>query len=751
MKRLLFGILILMCSFSVLAQKATVYGEVFDENGDPLIGATVRTADYGTTTDENGKYRLSLNAGTYTVLYSYIGYSETTKTLTLTENQQLEVNVALSEGVEILKTATVTSGRYEKPLGEVTVSLEVIKPTLIENSNTIQVDEVLTKVPSLTIVDGQANIRNGSGYSYGAGSRVLLLVDDLPALQGDAGFPNWDFVPVENISQVEVLKGAASALYGSSAMNGIINIRTAYPTAEPYTKISTFVTGYGSPKNEAMKWWSDTTVTPGIVGFSFAHRQKFGKLGLVLGAYGVGDQSFRKEEYKNYGRFNVNTSYLVTDELLVGVNVNVQRGNNANFFLWQNDTTGALLPMDNTVTTNKNSKLIIDPYVTYTKGNSKHKLAGRFFDINNKQANDLADQSIKSRQLYGSYQFQQNFEASDLILTAGIVGSRTVINAALYGDSTYRTSNSAVFLQLDKKLIDKLNLSLGVRYERNTIASPNNAAKEQKPVMRAGANYQLGQATYLRGSFGQGYRFPTVAEKYISTSLGAINIFPNDTLTSETGWSTEIGVKQGFKIGNFKGYFDAVYYWMEYNNMMEFIFDNYGNSLNTFGFASLNIGNTRVRGVDLSAAGFGKIGKIETALLTGYTYSSPKYKDFEAVDLAKNSSTENVLKYRFNHTFKADLYLTYEKISLGWSTQTYSFMENIDWVFTQDFAVNGAGRFRDNHNGLTVVSDLRLAYEIIKDLKVSFLVKNIMKEEYALRPGLLNAPRSFSVRVDYKL
>ena len=109
-------------------------------------------------------------------------------------------------------------------------------PTLIENTNAPTVEGSIQKVPGVTLIDGQANIRGGAGYSYGAGTRVLLLVDDMPILTGDSGYPDWDAIPVENISQVEVIKGAASALYGSSAMNGIINIRTAYPSSEPKTK-----------------------------------------------------------------------------------------------------------------------------------------------------------------------------------------------------------------------------------------------------------------------------------------------------------------------------------------------------------------------------------------------------------------------------------------------------------------------------------------------------------------------------------
>ena len=62
------------------------------------------------------------------------------------------------------------------------------------------------------------------------------MVDDMPLISGDAGQVQWSRIATENINQVEVIKGAASALYGSSALNGIINIRTAFPKQKDIDK-----------------------------------------------------------------------------------------------------------------------------------------------------------------------------------------------------------------------------------------------------------------------------------------------------------------------------------------------------------------------------------------------------------------------------------------------------------------------------------------------------------------------------------
>lgn len=745
--------LLLGCAALLHAQNGTVSGRVTDTDGQPLIGATLSAGSAIAVTDTAGRYALSLPFGEWSVAASYIGYTTSKRTLTVSAAPAV-ADFQLEAASQLLQTATVTGSRFEQALGEVTVSLEVIKPALLENTNTIQVNEVIEKIPSVTVVDGQANIRSGSGYSYGAGSRVLLLIDDLPALQGDASFPSWSFVPVENIAQIEVVKGAGSALYGSSAMNGIINIRTAYPTSDPYTRVSLTGTAYDTPRDAAMRWWNDTTATPGRLGAQLAHRQRIGKkLDLVLGGYYLREQSFRQGEYDRYGRFNVNTRYRVSDKLNFQLNTNVQTGRSANFFIWQNDSTGALLPRDGTLADNENFKITVDPSVTYYRGTGRHKLMGRLYHLQNVQGTDLTDQSVRSTQYYGEYQFQRKIDAAQLVVTTGVVASQTLVNAALYGNTTHTASNAAFYVQADKKFGDRLNVSAGLRYESNTISNPDSAkapSSEVQPVTRIGLNYQLAKFTYLRASYGEGYRFPTIAEKYISTNIGnALFVFPNDSLRSETGWSAEIGLKQGFKIGTgFQGYIDLAAFWMEYNDMMEFTFGVYPQG---FGFASLNIGDTRIRGLDASIAGQGKIGAVLHQTLIGYTYTEPTYRNFEEINVALNSSPENILKYRFEHILKFDYAIDWKGLSAGLAVLGYSHMKSIDAVFENDFILPGVRAFRETYNTGSWVVNARIAYQITPQIKASFLVNNLTNTTYALRPALLDAPRNASVRVDYQI
>lgn len=92
--------------------------------------------------------------------------------------------------------------------------MDVIDAGQIENTHTLSIDEAVQQVPGVTILDDQASIRGGNGYSYGVGSRVLLMLDELPFLTGASSEAKWNFLPIENISSMEVIKGASSALYG---------------------------------------------------------------------------------------------------------------------------------------------------------------------------------------------------------------------------------------------------------------------------------------------------------------------------------------------------------------------------------------------------------------------------------------------------------------------------------------------------------------------------------------------------------
>jgi outer membrane receptor protein involved in Fe transport len=740
------------------AQQASIRGQITDAHtNEPLYAATIQVGANGTFTLGDGTYNLDLEAGTHEVLVSYVGYKNSSQQITLRAGENLTLNVTLLPEATMLNTATVTAGKHEKPLGEVTVSLEVLKPELIENTSKTSLDEAIEKIPGVTVIDGQANIRGGSGFSQGAGSRVLLLVDDVPILQADAGYPNWDDVPIENIEQIEVIKGAASALYGSSALNGIINVRTAYARSEPETKISAFSTVYLNPKDERLKWWDSQPFT---YAGSVSHKRKIDKLDLVVGGFYINEDSYNRDTYKEYGRFNFNARYRLTDRLSFGLAGNFNKGQSGSFFYWASDTT-AYVGQPSTINSRKRFRYNIDPFLTYfDKSGNRHRILSRFYDVDNDNSNN---QSNQSQLWYAEYQFQRRFSKIDLIVSAGIVGSGTRVEAELYGDTTFTSRNLAGYVQADKKLFGRLNLSAGFRYEHNLLINPGfiypqgvvdpSNERESKPVFRIGANYRLFDFTYLRASWGQGYRFPSVAEKFIVTNAGGFFVLPNPTLRSESGWTTELGIKQGFQIASFEGFFDLSAFLMKYSNMMEF-------NLAGLGFRSTNIGETEIKGFEISVAGRGRIWGQPFNLISGYTYIDPRFLDFDPTPIppgepgtigqinANNSSlkTDNILKYRSKHTFKLDLETSIQDFSVGLESFYNSKIEAIDAAFL--LIVPGLANFRQNDDKGVLLFNVRTAYRINDNFKVSFIAGNIFNNLYAARPGLMDAPRNLTLRLD---
>ncbi|GJM35306.1 MAG: hypothetical protein DHS20C18_43070 [Saprospiraceae bacterium] len=765
LSRKMFSFLLTACLITTAySQKGIVKGKVLDiETDEPLVAATVYVNNgAGTITDYDGNFELKLLPGDYELMASYVGYKGTSKGIKVIVDQTIEASFSLDVESSLLNTATVTSGKFEKPLGEVTVSLEVLKPEVIANTNKTALDDVLQKIPGVTVMDGQANIRGGSGFSQGAGSRVLLLVDDIPILQADAGYPNWDDVPIENIAQIEVVKGAASALYGSSALNGIINVRTAFAKAEPETRVSTSYTHYFDPKEASLKWWDRAPYTSAT---SISHKRKIGKFDLVAGAYYFNEDSYNKDTYNKFGRINFNTRYHLSDRFVFGVNANFNKGASGSFFYWKTDTL-AYLPAPNTSASRKRLRFNIDPYATfYDKGDNRHKFMGRFYSVDNDNDNN---QSNQSQLYYGEYQFQKQFPSSNLAITTGVVGMGTNVDAELYGDTTFSSRNFAGYVQVEKKFWKRLNVSAGFRYEHNLLINPGfdfsgsqasgtvepSREKESKPVVRFGLNYQLYQATYIRASLGQGYRFPTVAEKFIVTDLGGFDIIPNPELQSETGWSSEIGIKQGFKISSFEGFIDLAGFVMNYQNMMEF-------NINGGSFQSTNIGNTEIKGFEVSLAARGNILGLPVSLLTGYTYIDPRFVEFDTsnppageqktigqINANNSSIDENILKYRSRHTFKLDLEANYKFLTFGVESFHNSHIEAIDNFF--NVFVGGLRKFREENNNGYTLHNFRVAVEVIEDLRISLLLGNAFNRKYSIRPALLEGPRNLSARVDYK-
>ena len=828
-KWLLFGLLL----YAGVSQSQSIYGVITEKySGELLIGANIITENnQGVASDINGQYTLNLQEGSHKITFKYIGYNDVIKQINLKKDERKKIDLQMTLNSEQLSTVVVSAGKFEQKIEEITVSMEVVKPALIENKNTTDIQTVMDQVPGVNITDGQANIRGGSGWSYGAGTRVLVMVDDMPLISGDAGQVQWKLIGTENINQIEVIKGASSVLYGSSALNGVINIRTAFPTAAKiskhpssgYTKINSHIGLYDFPKRDGLNWSGTPINQTGTLknkrraykGVDFFHAQKIANLDLTLGGNWFEDDGYRMGEGTSRKRINFSTKYK--DQKIKGLSYGLlgnflmqESGYN---LLWDHYER-AYKAFQNDLSRTKGETYNIDPFITYISNNNKHSIRTRYLKVINDNSTNGKDnnQDNESDLFYLDYQWQKNIDKHNLRITSGVTNELVYANSALF-NGKYSRSNHAFYTQLDKKW-RKFNFSLGTRYEHFRITSSEpyinsegdtiNGSHTGKPVFRGGVNYELAKATFIRASWGQGFRFPSIAEMFITANVAGFEIFNNPALNPENGWSAEIGIKQGLKFGKWKGYIDIAGFLMEYDDMMEFTFGSFGDTvefdmnLNTgdielkkgMGFKSLNIGGTRISGLELSLAGSGKLTKnIEINILAGYTYIKPIIKDPDNIyyttistnvsngqvagapdtvniSYSGSSSDPSVLKYRYQHIAKLDLEIQYKKLSLGGSLRYNDFMKNIDKIFTEgltngqvlDLGINSSRGDNPNttnvvetHDKKDIMIDIRAGYQMTKNIRLGAIVNNLMNVEYIARPADMKSPRTFALQLSYKL
>ncbi|MBL0127805.1 MAG: TonB-dependent receptor [Flavobacteriales bacterium] len=804
MKSYLTAALLCASLIGAHAQDATLQGKITDATtGETLLGVNVVYAPgMGVASDVNGQYRLVLPAGTHRITFSIVGYTTRTEELSLAAGEQRTLDLRMAVAASQLDMVVVTAGRFEQRVGEVTQSLSVLRPEIIRNKNITSMDQALDQIPGVVVVDEEPQIRAGSGFSYGAGSRVQVLVDDIPILSGDIGRPNWTFLPLENLEQIEVIKGASSVLYGSAALSGVINVRTAYPRSEPRTSVTTFAGVWDTPGHEPAKWWGANN--PVFGGANFFHSRQIGQLDLVLGGNAFSDYGYVGPEpvpadsiakdpyrlgpggYEHRARFN--TSLRWRSKKVPGLNFglagNVMKSKSTSVFIWSDTDRGLFRPKEGTVTRTLGTQFYIDPFVNYlSSAGTRHSLKMRYhrqiFDNDNGQGNS-------NNTYHAEYQVQQKIDLfGETVLTGGLLVRNVTSTAELYkgnldGDGKSEAMNTAAYLQVDKKLFDeKLALSAGVRYEQFTV----NGDKAGQPVVRAGATYHVLRATYVRASYGQGFRYPTIGERFISTSVGQLVVFPNANLRAEQSWNMEGGVKQGFKIGGFTGYLDAVVFQQEYQDYVEFTFGQYKLpaviSVSPsvidpgIGFKSVNTGGARVSGYELELAGKGTFGKIGVSTLIGWTHSLPisttPDQEYATPILANikpytynNTSydpTDRILKFRIQDLFRADVQLDYKRVFTGFSVRYNSHVRNIDKIFVEldqspvdDFALRtGVANWMETHRTGTTLLDVRLGMELSKQLRIAFIVNNLTNEVYSLRPLSIEAPRSMQVQLSATL
>ena len=925
MRKICAAVILLLCAQTALGQQ--VSGYVYSTGTDEaLAGVDVYYEDKegvarGVSTDIKGFYELSVPEGGVTLTYSLLGYETETCPLVVGRNQSITQTMYLSPSTEVLDDVVVSVGRYEQKLSDITVSMDLIKAADINRQNPKNLSVMLNTLPGVDVNDKQPSIRGGSGWTYGVGSRSLILVDGMSVLTPGVGEINWNTIPMENVEQVEVIKGASSVLYGSSALNGLINVRTKRPGLAPSTRINTYLGIYGNPKDRGYIWWDRdfwregkykvkpllrSSVFSGIrnpiyTGLDFSHARRIGNWDVSGGLNLFTDEGYRSGDYNQRIRVGGNVTYHdpKVRYLDYGLNVNFLSNNYGGFFIWRSpDQPYLQSPLANMG--RQGNSFYVDPFLNYTNPdkNTTHRIKGRIYYKSDNIVSHPTDKSIfeiadnmgfnynsigeiagivqnpgqllptllppllsgninaiadaviglgnkffpkatpadyvdliswvmgrtplptnteelvpwllssgspksnstkadNTASYYLDYQYSKKFRTAQI--TAGATYDHVQARSNVAGE--HSSDNLAAYFQYDDRFRDRLGLSLGMRLEYYRVDSHLREAETRifglnapvKPIFRGGLNYKLGEYSYLRASVGQGYRYPSIVEKFIFKDIGGVGAYPNPNLKAESGYNAEIGLKQGYKLGPFKGYLDVAAFYSEYKDMIEFrfgLFDNktyaYIDNLGTvirmaldgqmpgIGAQFVNVDKARIYGVDLSVNGMCDIHPgLKLTYNLGYVYIQPedlgykKRNEAEAgytdpLQLKSKSNTSRYLKYRQKHSVKGVIDLQWKRFNLGtnlmWKSKTLAvdyFMvderpkaqpDAMDYVRSLIFGdLNG---YWERHNKGFFTMDLRLGVQATRNIHFQLLINNLLNKEYSMRPMDVSAPRTFVVQAN---
>ena len=217
------------------AQDANIVGHVVDKaTGEhmPFVTVQLKGTSIGGLTDETGHYFLKdLPTGQHTVVFSCVGYENEERALYIRANKTLEVNVELQEESYMMESVVVTANKYETKKRETATIVNVISPVLFENTTAHCMADVLGFQTGLRVEQTCTNCGVPSLRINGLeGQYSQILMDSRPIFSSLASVYGLEQVPAGMVDRVEIIRGGGSALYGSNAIAGVVNIVTKEPT-----------------------------------------------------------------------------------------------------------------------------------------------------------------------------------------------------------------------------------------------------------------------------------------------------------------------------------------------------------------------------------------------------------------------------------------------------------------------------------------------------------------------------------------
>jgi iron complex outermembrane receptor protein len=707
---------------TLAAQTGVVYGRVTDSGGTPLEYTRIQVTgtSFAEFTHPDGRYRLpGVSPGIIVLRASRVGFVPALDSVTVEPGDSVRADFTMQPSAVFQEPVIVTAAKRSQFLDQAVTSVALVSDSDLARRAVSTVDEAVNRVPGVQFLSGQVNIRGSSGFVEGLGSRVLLLVDGVPANEGDRGGIDWDMVPLTDAERVEVVKGAGSALYGSAAFGGVVNVITRDIPTGAHGRVRATGGLYANPPSDV---WNFRDGSGGLGGLDFSGSYGTEPLRGALTLGGRHSDGYREQDASDQWQTSGRAEWLPAPGTRVTASGAWTSHQYDVFPTWcgpgQCDTRGQAF-----------QPFMIDDSSrgSYTRSNKGYLFATLDRTVSSRFAwlargswvrshftdYNPDDWSVSDRlgaELRGVAHAGGD---DDRVLTFGAEGAHTHVTSDVFGNhgqvAEHNEVDFAVYGEGEQR-IGRLRLAAGARVdgvEVDGVPQPVQASPQLGTVLPT----SLGT---WRASVGRGFRAATIAERFVTTQAFGFQVIPNPSLRPETAWSFELG-----DVTTFSSWarLDAALFWTETRRLIEptFLVDSSGPKIQI-----QNVSRARLRGLDASLA------VTPFPAFTG----TIAYLLLDARDLASDS----VLAFRPKHLLTLSADYRWRSFSMGGDFRYSSRIQRIELeaVFGGDPRVAAK------------VLDLRAGWQH-GDLAARLVAANALNYIYNLVPRTLEPVRTVSV------
>jgi outer membrane receptor for ferrienterochelin and colicins len=519
----------------------------------PFIKVKIKGLNKGTVTDSLGKFNIeNLQPGSYTLVVSDMNYTHFEKEYKVSEGTENLITIFLTPSSLLIDQVVVSGTRTDKRQTDSPIIVGVIGAKTLENVQACALSEGLKFQPGLRVeTDCQTCNYTQLRMNGLAGGYSQILINGRSTFSPLTGMYGLEQIPTNMIDRIEVVRGGGSALFGSSAIGGTVNIITKMPKKNSFQFANNYQNINGGASENIFSGNATVLSKNRKAGMTFfvnnRIRQAYDHNGdnfselpaLKTTSFGTNFMFRPTEDQKLEVSFSSINEYRYGGEMVDGAAYLAQQA--------EERTHNVLLGnLDYQINFNNNNSSFI-AYVAGQLTKRTHYTGVRPGDSMELITFLTNAPYGNSTTLTGQGGFQlnhriKNFLSGENVLT---LGSEVIYDDVWDEISSYNylidqtTTNLGVFLQSDWEIVHDLNLLLGARADKHNFLS-NMVVNPRVSLM-----YKLKERTQFRLTWGQGFRAPQAfdTDMHISFAGGGISrIALGDNLIEERSNSISASV-----------------------------------------------------------------------------------------------------------------------------------------------------------------------------------------------------------------